>query len=159
MSERAKVYLAVDLGASSGRVVAGLFDGHRLTLEDVYRFDNGGILANDRLHWDLLAQWNHIQQGLRAGAAKYGNRVASVGVDTWGVDFGLLARNDELLGNPYHYRDSRTVGHDGQGFFHREPRRDFCGDRSAVHGIEHAVPVAGDEAPEFAAAGDGRIRC
>lgn len=110
MSESAKVYLAVDLGASSGRVVAGLFDGQRLTLEDVYRFDNGGVLANDRLHWDLLAQWNHILEGLRAGAAKYGVSVASVGVDTWGVDFGLLARNDELLGNPYHYRDSRTVG-------------------------------------------------
>jgi rhamnulokinase len=110
MTQSAKVFLAVDLGASSGRVVAGLLDGRRLTLEDVYRFENGGILANDRLHWDLLAQWNHILQGLRAAAVKYGNRVASVGVDTWGVDFGLLAGNDELLGNPYHYRDRRTAG-------------------------------------------------
>ncbi len=110
MSDSAKVFLAVDLGASSGRVVAGLLDGRRLTLEDVYRFENGGILANDRLHWDLLAQWNHILQGLRAAAARYGDRIASVGVDTWGVDFGLLASNDELLGNPYHYRDRRTVG-------------------------------------------------
>lgn len=110
MSDHAKVYLAVDLGASSGRVVAGLFDGRRLQLEDVYRFDNGGVLAGDRLYWDLLAQWTHVWQGLRAAAGKYGGGVASIGVDTWGVDFGLLGRNDELLGNPCHYRDRRTVG-------------------------------------------------
>jgi rhamnulokinase len=110
MSDISKVYLAADLGASSGRVVAGLFDGSRLQLEDVYRFENGGIIANDRMYWDLLTQWTHIQEGLRAAAASYGERVASVGVDTWGVDFGLLGRNDELLANPYHYRDARTQG-------------------------------------------------
>jgi rhamnulokinase len=110
MSTSSKVYLAVDLGASSGRVLAGLFDGKRLQLEEVHRFENGGILANDRLYWDLLRQWRDIQQGLRAAATKFGRNIASVGVDTWGVDFGLLGRNDELLGNPYHYRDVRTNG-------------------------------------------------
>ncbi len=105
-----KVYLAVDLGASSGRVVAGLFDGKRLEMEEVQRFENGGVWANDHLYWDLLRQWRDVQQGLRAAAAKFGGRVASVGVDTWGVDFGLLGRNDELLGNPTHYRDPRTTG-------------------------------------------------
>ncbi|MCU0977836.1 MAG: rhamnulokinase [Pirellulaceae bacterium] len=110
MTDTRKVYLAVDLGASSGRVVAGLFDGRRLTLEDVHRFENGPVLAAGRMHWDLLAQWTHVQRGLQAAAAKYGDRVASVGVDTWGVDFGLLGRGDELLGNPYHYRDRRTSG-------------------------------------------------
>src|SRR6478672_8749899 len=102
--------LAVDLGASSGRVVAGLFDGQRLALEDGHRFENGGLPLANSLHWDLLGLWSNITQGLRAAATKYGSRVASVGVDTWGVDFGLLGRNDELLGNPYHYRDARTVG-------------------------------------------------
>ncbi len=102
------VFLAVDMGASSGRHVAGLFDGDRLTLEEVHRFDNGPVGIGDRLHWDLLHQWENIQHGLRAAAAKYGDRIRSVGVDTWGVDFGLLGRGDELLGNPYHYRDSRT---------------------------------------------------
>ena len=105
-----KVYLAVDLGASSGRVLAGLFDGKRLGLEEVHRFENGGVLTNDHLYWDLLRLWRDIQQGLRAAAAKYGESVTSIGVDTWGVDFGLLGRNDELLGNPYHYRDARTNG-------------------------------------------------
>ena len=105
-----KVFLAADLGASSGRVVAGLFDGQRLSLEEVHRFENGPVHATGRMYWDLLKQWTDVQEGLRAAAAKYGDRIASVGVDTWGVDFGLLGRGDELLGNPYHYRDSRTTG-------------------------------------------------
>jgi rhamnulokinase len=105
-----KVYLAVDLGASSGRVVAGLFDGQKITLEEAYRFENGGVAIAGRLHWDLLNQWSHIVKGLRVAATKHAGEVRSLGVDTWGVDFGLLGRNDELLGNPYHYRDIRTVG-------------------------------------------------
>ncbi len=104
-----KAYLAVDMGASSGRHVLGLFDGRQLSLEEVYRFDNGPVEAAGRLHWDLLGQWAHVRQGLRA-AAQRRNDVVSLGVDTWGVDFGLLGRGDELLGNPYHYRDSRTNG-------------------------------------------------
>jgi rhamnulokinase len=106
----AKTILAVDLGASSGRVVAGLFDSQRLTLEDGHRFENGGLPLAATLHWDLLNLWSNVKEGLRAAETKYGRNVASVGVDTWGVDFGLLGRNDELLGNPYHYRDARTVG-------------------------------------------------
>jgi len=105
-----KTYLAVDLGASSGRHVAGRYDGRTMALEEVYRFDNGPVAAGGHLYWDLLAQWQHVCQGLRAAQARYGAHVASVGVDTWGVDFGLLGRGDELLGNPYHYRDARTGG-------------------------------------------------
>ncbi len=110
MSDNSQVFLAADLGASSGRVVAGLFDGSQLSLEEVYRFDNGGVVAAGRMQWDLLNQWQHILRGLRAAGGLYSGRVASVGVDTWGVDFALLGRNDELLGNPYHYRDQRTAG-------------------------------------------------
>ncbi|MEN6459451.1 MAG: rhamnulokinase family protein [Thermoguttaceae bacterium] len=108
MSEKA--YLAVDIGASSGRHLLGLFDGQRLRLEETYRFENGPVEVDGRLYWDLLGQWSHIRQGLRASGAKYGQAITSVGVDTWGVDFGLLGRGDELLGNPYHYRDCRTNG-------------------------------------------------
>ena len=104
------VYIAVDMGASSGPHVAGLFDGRRLALEEIHRFENGPVAVAGRLYWDFLRQWTDIQQGLRAAAAAYGERVQSVGVDTWGVDFGLLGRNDELLGNPLHYRDPRTEG-------------------------------------------------
>jgi len=105
-----KAYLAVDMGASSGRHVLGLFDGQQLRLEEVYRFENGPVEVAGRLYWDLLGQWSHVRQGLRAAGAKAGAGIVSVGVDTWGVDFGLLGRNDELLGNPCHYRDGRTNG-------------------------------------------------
>ncbi len=110
MADAAKVYLAADLGASSGRVVAGVFDGEKLSLEEVYRFDNGGVLAAGRMQWDLLNQWSHVQRGLRAAGKIYAGQVRSVGVDTWGVDFGLIGRGDELLASPYHYRDRRTAG-------------------------------------------------
>src|SRR5262245_24018737 len=105
-----QVFLAVDLGASGGRVVAGLFDGSRIDLEEVYRFDNGGVAAAGRLHWPLMSLWQHVTRGLRAAGKLYPGQIASVGVDTWGVDFGLLDKNDELLGIPHHYRDRRTVG-------------------------------------------------
>jgi rhamnulokinase len=110
MKMASKAYLAVDMGASSGRHVLGLFDGQQLRLEEVYRFENGPVEIAGRLYWDLPGQWSHVRQGLRAAAAKLGNEITSIGVDTWGVDFGLLGAGDELLGNPYHYRDSRTNG-------------------------------------------------
>jgi rhamnulokinase len=105
-----KAYLAIDMGASSGRHLLGRFDGKRLRLEEVYRFENGGIDADGRLYWDLLGLWSHVRQGLAAAGSQSGAKIASIGVDTWGVDFGLLGRGDELLGNPYHYRDARTNG-------------------------------------------------
>ena len=105
-----KVYLAIDMGASSGRHVAGLFDGRSLSLAEVYRFENGPVPAAGHLYWDFLAQWGHIVRGLQAASAAHGRRIASVGVDTWGVDFALLGPGDELLGNPHNYRDRRTEG-------------------------------------------------
>ncbi len=105
-----QVYLAVDLGASSGRVLAGLFDGRRLQLEELHRFPNGAVDFGGSLQWNVLSLWSHIQAGLRAGHAKFGDRIRSVGVDTWGVDFALLGRDDVLLGNPVSYRDRRTDG-------------------------------------------------
>lgn len=103
-----KAYLAIDMGASSGRHVVGLFDGQRLRLEEVYRFENGPAELDGSLYWDLLGLWVHVRQGLRAAGTQWGGQIAGIGVDTWGVDYGLLARGDQLLGNPYHYRDGRT---------------------------------------------------
>ena len=105
-----KAYLAIDMGASSGRLMIGRFDGQRLRLEEVHRFENGPVDLAGRLYWDLPGLWSSVRQGLSAAAAEGGGPIVSVGVDTWGVDFALLGRNDELLGNPYHYRDSRTNG-------------------------------------------------
>ena len=110
MAKQEKVYLAVDLGASGGRVLAGRFDGSRLRLDEIHRFDNGPVSAAGNMYWNLLRLWSEIKLGLRQASDSCGPDVVSVGVDTWGGDFGLLGADDELLGNPYHYRDRRTVG-------------------------------------------------
>jgi len=103
-----KSYLAIDMGASSGRHIVGHFDGTRISLEEVYRFENGSVEMAGNLYWGFPNQWTHVLNGMQAAGAKYGSQISSVGVDTWGVDFGLLGRNDTLLGNPYCYRDPRT---------------------------------------------------
>ncbi|MFN0052506.1 MAG: rhamnulokinase family protein [Planctomycetales bacterium] len=108
MAERC--FLAVDLGAESGRVVAGLFDGERLRLEEIHRFPNGAVPVAGTLRWDVLRLWSEIQAGLAKGAQSVGQEAVSVGVDTWGVDFVLLTKSGEMLGQPYHYRDPRTKG-------------------------------------------------
>jgi rhamnulokinase len=106
-----KAYLAIDIGASSGRHLIGRFDGETLRLEEVHRFENGPVEMNGRMYWDLPGLWTRVRQGLCAArAAEGGEAIQSIGLDTWGVDFGLLGRGDELLGHPYHYRDSRTNG-------------------------------------------------
>ncbi|MDR1385515.1 MAG: rhamnulokinase [Planctomycetaceae bacterium] len=105
-----KSYLAIDMGASSGRHIVGHFDGERLTLEEVYRFENGSIEMAGNLFWNFPGQWGHVVAGLQAVGALYGSGIVSVGIDTWGVDFGLLGRNDTLLGIPLCYRDPRTDG-------------------------------------------------
>src|SRR6201981_3957712 len=105
-----QVYLAIDLGAESGRVIAGLWNGKTLGLEEVHRFPNGPVYIADSLRWDVLRLWSEIQNGLSLAAKKYGRAIVSVGADTWGVDFVLLTRQGELLGQPFHYRDARTNG-------------------------------------------------
>ncbi|MGZ4971301.1 MAG: rhamnulokinase [Limisphaerales bacterium] len=105
-----QVYLGIDLGAESGRVMAGIWDGKRIALEELHRFPNGGVAVGETLRWDVVRLWAEIQNGLSIAAKKFGNVIVSIGVDTWGVDFVLLTKNDEMLGLPYHYRDSRTHG-------------------------------------------------
>ena len=97
------LYCAVDLGAESGRVVEGRFDGATLKLDVAHRFLNLPARTGAAFHWDVLRLWNDICDGL----AKVEGDVAGIGVDTWGVDFGLLDARDELIGNPVHYRDER----------------------------------------------------
>ena len=103
-------YLALDLGAESGRAVVGHFDGRSLRLEEIHRFPNGPVLVNGHLHWDALRLLSEMKEGIRLAVQKYGADIASLGLDTWGVDYGLLDAQGNLLGNPYHYRDSRTDG-------------------------------------------------
>jgi rhamnulokinase len=97
-------YAAADLGATSGRVVVARFEDGRVVLEEARRFPNLPVRLPDGLHWDLPRLLSETLLGLRAAG-----RVDGVGVDTWGVDYGLLDRRGRLLGLPYHYRDSRTA--------------------------------------------------
>jgi len=102
--------LAIDLGASGGRVVSGAFDGRLLELEEIHRFENGPVSMGGELVWDLVRLWQEVVTGLRAAAVRHGRGVQSVGVDTWGVDFAFLTADGSLLGNPVCYRDARTHG-------------------------------------------------
>jgi rhamnulokinase len=104
------VALAVDLGASGGRVVSGAFDGRLLELEELHRFENGPVAIGGLLVWDLVRLWQEVVTGLRAAAVRHGRAVQSVGVDTWGVDFAFLTADGALLANPVCYRDARTQG-------------------------------------------------
>ncbi|MHB8618380.1 MAG: rhamnulokinase, partial [Chloroflexota bacterium] len=101
-------YLALDLGAESGRAVAGGIEAGRLRVQEVHRFPNVPVHLPDGLHWDVLSLLREVRIGIAAAAAL--GPVASLGIDAWGVDFGLLDARGALLGNPFHYRDRRTAG-------------------------------------------------
>jgi rhamnulokinase len=131
-------FLAIDVGAESGRTILGQFDGHRLELSEVHRFPNGPVCLLAKagakgetsttgkisLHWDMLRLWAEIKEGIALAVRKYGKALSSIGIDTWAVDFGLLDRNGALISNPYHYRDSRTDGMLDEAF-RRVPRAEI----------------------------------
>ena len=98
---------AVDLGAQSGRVAVGRFDGSRLSVEEVHRFPNVPVRVRGTLHWDVLRLYGDVLDGLRAAARD--TTLDAVAVDSWAVDFGLLDRAGRLVQNPVHYRDSRRA--------------------------------------------------
>ncbi|MDF9811062.1 rhamnulokinase family protein [Streptomyces sp. SPB162] len=100
-----RAFAAVDLGASSGRVIVGRVTAGSVGLDEVHRFPNEPVHVGGTLHWDVLALYRGVLEGLRAAGP-----VTSVGIDTWAVDYGLLAADGSLLGNPVHYRDARTEG-------------------------------------------------
>jgi len=114
----ARNVVAVDLGAESGRVVLATLHDGRISLEVVHRFPNVPVQVGETLHWNILSLWHEIQSGISACRDRSPH---SIGVDTWGVDFGLLDENGRLLGNPVHYRDARTEGMQ-QVAFGRVPR-------------------------------------
>ncbi len=118
-------FVAVDLGAESGRAVLGRFEGERMTLEEVHRFPNRPVRLPDGLHWDVLRIIGEIKEGL-AKAARSPERIESLGVDAWGVDFALLDRDGSLISNPYHYRDPRTEAMDERAF-DRMPKEEIYG--------------------------------
>jgi len=107
MAGQAK-FLAFDFGAESGRALLGIIEDRKLKLQEVHRFPNTPVRVLGNLHWDTLRLFGEIKQGLKIALTDNAGKLEGIGVDTWGVDFGLLDENGELLGNPYHYRDERT---------------------------------------------------
>ena len=103
-----KRVLAFDFGASSGRAIIGCFDGDKITLEEVHRFSNDPVSVGGTVYWDVLRLFYEIKQGIVK--AKIAGGFDSIGIDTWGVDFGLIDSEGKLMENPVHYRDTRTAG-------------------------------------------------
>lgn len=109
-SDASQCFLAIDLGASSGRAVLGRFGDGGLEVEEVHRFPNRPVEVGGTLYWDMDTLFDEVCEGIRRGLDRAGGRLSGVGVDTWGVDFGLLDREGRLIENPVHYRDRRTEG-------------------------------------------------
>jgi sugar (pentulose or hexulose) kinase len=119
-----KICLAVDLGASGGRVVAGVYDGTRLALNELSRFPNEPVKAPTGWRWNFDALFDNVKRGIALAVKRYGQAVVSMGVDTWGVDYGLLDDRGKLLGAPFQYRDRRTDGMAEAAFRHM-PRNEI----------------------------------
>lgn len=111
-------FLAFDFGASSGRAMLATFDGEKITLEEKHRFSNDPVTMNGGFYWDVMRLFHEIKQGILACVNSGDADIDCIGIDTWGVDYGLLDKNDKLLSNPYHYRDTRTDGMYDEAFKH-----------------------------------------
>ena len=103
-------YLAIDLGAESGRALLGSLSGGRLSVEELHRFPNTPVRVPGALYWDILRLWHEIQHGIAVATRERKLTLDGIGIDTWGVDYGLLGTDGLLLDTPRHYRDARTNG-------------------------------------------------
>ncbi|MBV7273963.1 rhamnulokinase [Clostridium sp. PL3] len=106
--KKEKRVLAFDFGASGGRAMLGIYDGSNIKIEEIHRFSNDPVIVNGTMYWDILRLFYEIKQGLIK--AKFHGGFDSVGIDTWGVDFGIIDECGDLVENPIHYRDGRTKG-------------------------------------------------
>lgn len=114
----AKQYLAFDLGAESGRAILGTVDDGAIHLETIHRFRTEGLIMLGTRQWDLARIYEEMVYALSLYVQQYGSALDGIAVDTWGVDFGLLAKDGSLLGNPVHYRDKRNEGMQEEAFKH-----------------------------------------
>ncbi len=103
-----KKVLAFDFGASSGRAMLGDYDGKMINVKEIHRFSNDPVIVNGTMYWDVLRLFHEVKQGIIKALQE--TKIDAIGIDTWGVDFGILDKNGELLTNPVNYRDERTDG-------------------------------------------------
>ena len=147
-------YLAADFGGGSGRIIAGFLHHGKLELEEVYRFCNRQVKLGNHIYWDFPALFEDMKTGLKLAAQK-GYAVKSIGIDTWGVDFGLLDRRGNLMQNPVHYRDPHTVGVPEQ-VFKSIPKRSITKTGDSAHALQHPVPIILSGAGGACSAGPSR---
>ena len=103
-------FMAIDMGAESGRAVVGSLNDDSLALEEIHRFLNTPVHVFDSLHWDVLQMYQEMKKSLDLYVQKHGSKLDGIGFDNWGVDYALVGKDDSILGAPYHYRDKRTDG-------------------------------------------------
>ena len=121
-----KHFVAFDLGATSGRTILGSLRDGELVLKELTRFPNTILPLGGHYYWNIFSLYEHLCEGLRA-AAREGVEIASVGIDTWGVDFAFVGKDDSLLGLPYAYRDPHTDGAPEEYFSKVLPREEVYG--------------------------------
>jgi len=145
-------YLAIDIGASSGRHIIASVENGKMKLEEVYRFDNKQIQKNGHVCWDLENLWNGILEGMKT-CGKLGKIPKTVGIDTWGVDFVLLDQENRLLGDAVAYRDSRTNGMDlvVNGLIPEETLYQRTGIQKQMFNTIYQLMALKKEAPELLA--------
>jgi rhamnulokinase len=102
--------LSFDLGAKSGRAIIGEYDGDKLNIHEVHRFLNGPVSMGNHLYWDILYIYGEVKRGMQKAVLSSKGRISSMGIDSWGVDYGLIDEVGDLISNPFHYRDQRTQG-------------------------------------------------
>ncbi|MBW4873850.1 MAG: rhamnulokinase, partial [Paeniclostridium sp.] len=122
MNNYKKKVLAFDFGASSGRAMLGVYDGTKISIEEIHRFSNDPVIVSGTMYWDVLRQFFEIKQSLIK--SKSFGKIDSIGIDTWGVDFALIDEYGQLLENPIHYRDGRTSGMIEKSF-EKIPKEEF----------------------------------
>lgn len=149
-------YIAVDFGAGSGRVIAGIPDADgSITFDEVYRFDNRRVRLGRHIYWDFPALFADMTEGLRRCVAK-GYRLTSIGVDTWGVDFGFIDRQGNLSGNPVSYRDPSCAGGVDRYFASRDMEAHYADTGIQMMDINSLYRLAGmkQTAPDILEAAD-----
>ncbi|MFN7343686.1 MAG: rhamnulokinase, partial [bacterium] len=108
--DKKNVRIAIDLGASSGRVISSYLVDGKIQLEEIHRFDNPAIELPSGLYWNLFGLYHEILTGIKKAVDQYGEQISSIGIDTWGCDFGLFDGQGEIIGVSHQYRDPRIDG-------------------------------------------------
>ena len=138
-----KQYIAVDLGAESGRVMLGSVSDNKLELKEIHRFSNTPLEQDNSLRWDFNKLFSEIKIGLAKAIKNTNTKISGIGVDSWGVDFGLIDKNGNLIENPYHYRDSRTDGMMDKAFALMPDRDIYESCRGELIGLYSEIEIEG----------------